>query len=116
MAKKYNFYDLKDKVCKGGVLPKDVNQFVKDYLTKEGRLDAVVTLNKKELGIHCGSIISYVESNPLNYLEIKTNFGMVEGFDKFEITKSETGECVVNKTHIKNPLLDMTKQKGITRC
>lgn len=115
MAKKYNFYELKDKIWTGGRLPPDINTFVKEYLTEKGRPKAVTVLNKKELGIHCGSITSYVASDPLNYIEIKTNYGMVEGFDKFEITTDETGECVVNKTHIKNPLLEMTKTKGITR-
>ena len=108
---KYNFHDIKDQVKKGDALPEDINKPVKEYLEKNGLEFVVKMLEKKERLVQCGKITAYHVNNPFKRIEIKTNFGMVEGFDKISEEKDENGIWVIDETHIKNTNLDMTKRK-----
>jgi len=111
--KKYNFFDLKDGVKKGKKLPEDVNKPIHDFLVSNGVKTVSEILKKKEQKTQCGDLSFFNIKNPAVRVELKVNFGMVEGYD----TVSEVVEgdfVIVDRTHIRNFDLDMSKKKEAT--
>jgi hypothetical protein len=103
---KYNFYDLKGKT-----VPEDLNFPVKKMILNE--LDCPEALDEfEDLEKHkdCGSVGIYYKDSP-KHIEIKTNYGMTEGWD---LVKTLTTEkfIIVTKKHIKNHNLNMKKKEG----
>lgn len=108
--KKYNFFDLKADVKKGKKLPEDVNKPIHEFLVSNGLESVSEILKKKEQKTQCGDINVYSIKNPAVRIELKTNYGMVEGYDTF--TKTIIGDLVIiDRTHIRNVNLDMSKKK-----
>lgn len=110
--KKYNFFDLKDDVKRGKKLPEDVNKPIHDFLVSNGVQTVSNILKKKEQKTQCGDVSFYNIKNPLVRVEIKTNYGMVEGYDT--VNEIVDGDFViVDRTHIRNFDLDMSKKKEV---
>lgn len=109
---KYNFHDIKDQVKKGDALPADINKPVKEYLNKIGRPDAAKALERKENLVQCGRLIIFNADNPLKRIELRTNYGMVEGWDLIAESIGEDGKCIIDETHIRNANLNMAKREN----
>ena len=108
--KKYNFFDLKADVKKGKKLPEDVNKPIHEFLVSNGLQSVSEILKKKEQKIQCGDLNVFSVKNPAVRVELKTNYGMVEGYDT--VTEVVKGDFViVDRTHIRNVNLDMSKKK-----
>jgi hypothetical protein len=113
MAKKYNYYELRENVKAGGKLPDDINKFVHDKLVERGLVAASNRLKTEENCLGHTTTIAFKKSNPMLRIEFNMSYGMVEGFDI--VHEHFVGEEVVlTKKHIKNPLLDMSK-KGLIK-
>ena len=101
---KYNFYDVKGKT-----VPADLNEPVKKMLADDLQCpEAAKELDDMENHKNCGSVFVYLIDSP-KFIEIKTNYGMVEGYDLVKTTKTEK-HIIVTKKHIKNPNLSMKKE------
>lgn len=110
--KKYSFFDLKDGVKKGKKLPEDVNKPVHDFLVSNGLGVVSDILKKKEQKTQCGDLSFFNVKNPSVRVELKTNYGMVEGYDT--VAEHVEGDFViVDRTHIRNFHLDMSKKKEV---
>ena len=100
---KYNFFDLQRKK-----LPDDVNAPVYDMLQNNLKCpEAVKLLKDLESTGACGGIQIFDLKNP-KQVQIKTNYGMVEGYDLIKVYRDH--DHVVTQTrHIKNVNLSMKK-------
>lgn len=113
MAKKYNYYELREKVKTGGKLPDDINEFIHKKLVERGLKTASDRLKTEESCAGHTTTITFKKSNPMLRIEFNMSYGMVEGFDI--VQEFYVGEDVVlTKKHIKNPALDMSK-KGLIK-
>lgn len=113
MAKKYNYYELREKVKAGGKLPDDINKFVYDKLIERKLAAAANRLKTEENCAGHTTTIAFKKANPMLRIEFNMSYGMVEGFDVVQEQFVEE-EVVLTKKHIKNPLLDMSK-KGVIK-
>lgn len=113
MAKKYNYYELREKVKTGGRLPEDINKFIYDKLVERGLKTAANRLKTEENCAGHTTTIAFKKINPMLRIEFNMSYGMVEGFDIVHKLYVDE-EVVLIKKHIKNPLLDMSK-KGVIK-
>jgi hypothetical protein len=105
---KYNFYQLKDLVFKGKSLPADVNAPVHRVINENlGCPEASKALVSLEKSTACGELQIFFNDYP-KFIKIKTNYGMVEGYDLVEDLKTERYSFSVLR-HIKNENLSMKK-------
>ena len=101
---KYNFYDIKGKE-----VPADLNDPVKAMLRDSFKCpEAIPELENFEKNKNCGEIQIF-DQNSYRNVTIKTNYGMVEGFDLVKTVNTETRVIIVKK-HIKNSNLSMKKE------
>lgn len=98
---KYNFHEIKGKT-----VPADLNDPVRKMLAEDLRCpEALELLNDMERCKNCGSIEIYDLDSP-KHVTIKTNYGMVEGWDLVKTHKGEK-RMIIQKKHIKNHNLSM---------
>jgi hypothetical protein len=101
---RYNFYAVK-----GGSVPSDLNAPVKKMLLEDLKCpEAVAELELMEKHKNCGSIGVFYKDSPKS-VEIKTNYGMVEGYDLVKTVNADK-HVLICKKHIKNPNLSMKKE------
>jgi hypothetical protein len=103
LKQKYNFYELKGKK-----LPDDINTPVHTMLIDDLQCPEIsVALRNMESNKNCGEIQIFFKDKP-KYLKIKTNFGMVEGYDLVTDHSTDRLDYSVS-VHIKNSMLSMKK-------
>lgn len=102
---KYNFFDIRGKD-----VPEDLNKPVHDMLINDLKCsEASEELRLMEKGKNCGGIQIFFKDKP-KYIDIKTNYGMVEGYDQCRDFNTDRYMFTV-KRHIKNHMLSMKKPK-----
>jgi hypothetical protein len=101
---RYNFYDIKGKD-----VPENINEPVKKMLVENmGCPDAVAILEEYEKHKNCGEIQIF-DKKTMKNVTIKTNYGMVEGYDLIR-TMDTDKYVIVSKKHIKNHNISMKKE------
>jgi hypothetical protein len=105
---KYNFYVIQAKIRNGGDVPADLNDPVKTMLAESFKCpEAIEELADFEKHKNCGEIQIFDKSSFRN-ITVKTNYGMVEGYDLVKTINTDT-RVIITKKHIKNPNLSMKK-------
>jgi hypothetical protein len=124
--KVYDFWEQRDIVQRGGDLPKDINQFVREYYAD---LPLVLkALDIVETSIICGGIkvIRKVavkadpkEQNTANIIamllklhDMKTGYGMVEHVDTYEVMEDEKCIVIIFR-HVANKSVKKRKRKDV---
>jgi hypothetical protein len=101
---RYNFYDIK-----GGAVPADLNEPVRKMLVENMNCpEAVKVLDEFEKFKNCGEIQIF-DKKTMKNVTIKTNYGMVEGYDLVKTVNSDK-YIIVSKKHIKNHNISMKKE------
>jgi hypothetical protein len=104
-TKPYKFYEFKGKA-----VPDDANEPVEkmlaDKLECSIAVEALKSLRRDKV---CGEIQIFDKKNP-KILILKTNFGMVEGYDLVKEHSDDRFNVVV-KRHIKNINMDFKGEK-----
>lgn len=112
MKAEHSFYKLKyEAEFLNKPLPENVNQWVKEFLAKRGYEDLAIAIDKKAESIQYGSLECVNALYPDRTIKVDTQCGMVTGFDI--ITERKVGTSIIkDKTHVLNPKLDMSKERG----
>jgi hypothetical protein len=104
MDTRYNFYTLR-----GQKLPDDINSPVHEMLVDSLKCpEASEVLKELEKTGSCGEIQIFDKVHPKT-IRVKTNYGMVEGYDLFKTIQTDRF-TVVGFKHIKNHRLSMKKE------
>jgi hypothetical protein len=104
MDTRYNFYTLR-----GQKLPDDVNAPVHEMLVNALQCpEASEMLKELEKAGSCGEIQIFDKVHPKT-IRIKTNYGMVEGYDLVKTVQTDRF-TIVGLKHIKNHRLSMKKE------
>jgi hypothetical protein len=105
---RYKFHEIKGKA-----VPEDANEPVKKMLIDVlGCPEAVEELRELEKCKACGGL-EIIPNNIPKMIQIKINWGMVEGYDLVKYRKTEKMSLVSYK-HIKNVNMDFRKEKNGT--
>jgi hypothetical protein len=104
---KYKFHELKGKP-----IPEDANEPVKRMLIEELKCpEAVEELTELERRKACGGVDIIFGEIPKT-VKIKTNWGMVEGYDLIKHRVVERKFIIISYKHIKNVNIDFRKEKN----